>query len=213
MIVLISDLHKSLNSIEEMESVKWLLDILDDLKPDYLIGAGDWGEGMTIDDFSNILSRTRLIAVYGNHENFSIIKSFSIRDGQIIRVGKMRITGINGLIGDNRNYGINPDKFLKLINKLKDIDILITHQPPYLPEIYPKMRYNEATELMLKAVEQIKPKLHFNGHMTGGCYSYYEFEWGKYLRVDSSSRFRCYAIIDKDVTVYQRGEEIFNFSL
>ena len=215
MILFISDLHKSLDNKEEMESVKWLLDILDDLKPDYLIGAGDWGEGMTIDDFSNILSRTRLIAVYGNHENFSIIKSFSIRDGQIIRVGKMRITGINGLIGDNKNYGIHPDKFLKIISKLKDkdIDILISHQPPYLPEIYPKMRYNEATELMLQAVEQIKPKLHLNGHMTAGCYSYYEFEWGKYLRVDSSSKFRCYAVIDEKVTVYQRGEEIFSFSL
>ncbi|MBB5254625.1 metallophosphoesterase family protein [Sulfurisphaera ohwakuensis] len=213
MILLISDLHKSFDSLEEMESVKWLLSILDELKPDYLIGAGDWGEGMSIEDFSNILSRTKLIAVYGNHENFSIIKNFSIRDGQIIRVGNMRITGINGLIGDNKDYGIKPEKFLRIIGKLKDIDILVTHQPPYLPEIYPKMRYNEATELMLQALEQVRPKLHFNGHMTGGCYSYYEFEWGKYLRVDSSARFRCYAVIDKNVTVYQRGEEVFSFDL
>ncbi|QIW22840.1 metallophosphoesterase [Sulfolobus sp. S-194] len=213
MILLISDLHKSLDSLEEMESVKWLLSILDELEPDYLISAGDWGEGMSRDDFSNILSRTRLITVYGNHENFSIIKSFSIRDGQIIRVGNMRITGINGLIGENKDYGIKPEKFLRIISKLRDIDILISHQPPYLPEIYPKMRYNEAAELMLQALEEVKPKLHFNGHMTGGCYSYYEFEWGKYLRVDSSSRFRCYAVIDKDVTVYQRGEEVFSFAL
>jgi len=29
---------------------------------------------MTADDFSEILARTRLITVYGNHENFAIIK-------------------------------------------------------------------------------------------------------------------------------------------
>jgi len=50
--------------------------------------------------------------------------------------------------------------------------------------------------------------------MTGGCYSYYEFKWGKYLRVDTSARFRCYALTDgRDVTVYQKGEEVFRFSL
>ena len=55
MILLISDLHKSLDSMEEMNSVKWLLDVLDELNPEYLIGAGDWGEAMTADDFSEIL--------------------------------------------------------------------------------------------------------------------------------------------------------------
>jgi hypothetical protein len=37
--LLISDLHKSLDSMEEMNSVKWLLDVLDELNPEYLIGA------------------------------------------------------------------------------------------------------------------------------------------------------------------------------
>jgi len=77
-ILLISDLHKSLDSMEEVNSVKWLLNVLDELKPDYLIGAGDWGEAMTADDFSEILTRARLITVYGNHENFTTIKNLSI---------------------------------------------------------------------------------------------------------------------------------------
>jgi predicted phosphodiesterase len=85
--LLISDLHKSLDSMEEMNSVKWLLDVLDEPKPDYLIGAGDWGEAMTAEDFSEILTRARLITVYGNHENLTIIKNLSIRDGQVVRVG------------------------------------------------------------------------------------------------------------------------------
>ncbi len=37
--------------------------------------------------FSEILARARLITVYGNHENFTIIKNLSIRDGQVVRVG------------------------------------------------------------------------------------------------------------------------------
>ena len=78
MILLISDLHKGLDSMEEMNSVKWLLDVLDELKPEYLIGAGDWGEAKTAEDFSEILTRARLITVYGNHENFAIIKNLSI---------------------------------------------------------------------------------------------------------------------------------------
>jgi len=59
---------------------------LDKLNPEYLIGAGDWGEAMTVDDFSEILTRTRLITVSGNHKNFAIIKNLSIRDGEVVRV-------------------------------------------------------------------------------------------------------------------------------
>jgi len=58
--------------MEEINSVKWLLNVLDELKPDYLIGVGDWGEAMTADDFSEILTRARLITVHVNHKNFTI---------------------------------------------------------------------------------------------------------------------------------------------
>jgi len=213
-ILLISDLHKSLDSMEEMNSVKWLLDVFDKLKPEYLIGASDWGEEMVADDFSEILTRARLITVYGNHENFAIIKNLSIRDGQVVRVGGLRVSGINGLIGHDRDYGIPPGRFMRIVNKIEEVDIFITHQPPYIPELYPNMRDSESAMLMTQALERIRPRLHFSGHMTGGCYSYYEFKWGKYLRVDSSARFRCYALTDgRDVAVYQKGEEVFRFSL
>jgi len=33
---------------------------------------------MAADDFSEILTRARLITVYGNHENFAIIRNLSI---------------------------------------------------------------------------------------------------------------------------------------
>jgi len=117
----------------------------------------------------------------------------------------LRVSGINGLIGHDEDYGIPPGRFTR-IDKIKGIGILVTHQPPYIPELYPNMRDNEPAMLMTQALKRIRPRLHFSGHMTGGCYSYYEFKWGKYLRVDTSARFRCYALTDgRDVTVYQKG--------
>jgi predicted phosphodiesterase len=202
-ILLISDLHKTLDSMEEMNSVKWLLDVLDELNPEYLIGAGDWGEAMTTDDFSEILTRTRLITVYRNHENFAIIKNLSIRDGQVVRVGELRVSGINGLIGHDRDYGVPPGRFVRIVNKIKGVDVFVTHQPSYIPELYPNMRYSEPAMLMTHALERIRPTILQRAH-DGGCHSYYEFKWGKYLRVDSSARFRCYVLTNgRDVAIYQ----------
>jgi predicted phosphodiesterase len=126
-ILLISDLHKSLDSMDEMNSVKWLLDVLDELKPEYLIGAGNWGEATATDDFSEILTKTRLITVYRNHENFAIIKNLSIRDGEVVRVGGLRISGINGLIGHDEDYGIPPGRFMRIVDKIKGVNVLVTH--------------------------------------------------------------------------------------
>ncbi len=167
MILLISDLHKRLDSMEEMNLVKWLLDVLDELKPEYLIGAGDWGEAMTAEDFSEILTRARLITVYRNHENLAIIKNLSIGDGEVVKVGGLRVSGINGLIGHDRDYGIPPRRFMRVVSKIKEVDILITHQPPYIPELYPNMRDSESAMLMTQALERIRPRLHFNGRTTG----------------------------------------------
>ncbi len=126
----------------------------------------------------------------------------------------MRVSGFNGLIEHDEDYGIPPGRFMRILDKIKGVDVFVTHQPPYIPELHPNMRDNEPAILMMQALERIRLRLHFSGHMTGGCYSYYEFKWGKYLRVDSSARFRCYALTDeRDVAVYQKGEEVFRFSL
>jgi predicted phosphohydrolase len=56
---------------------------------------------------------------------------------------------------------------MRIMNKIKGVDILVIHQPPYIPELYPNMRGNEPAILMTQALEQIRPRLHFSGHMTG----------------------------------------------
>ncbi len=77
--------------------------------------------------FSEILARARLITVYGNHESFTIIKNLSIRDGQVVRVGELRVSGINGLIGHDEDYGIPLGRFVKIVNKIKGVDVFVTH--------------------------------------------------------------------------------------
>ena len=78
----------------------------------------------------------------------------------------MRVSGINDLIGDDEDYGIPPGRFTR-IDKIKGVDILVTHQPPYIPELYPNMRDNEPAMLMTQALKRVRPRLHFSGHMTG----------------------------------------------
>jgi len=92
------------------------------------------------------------------HENFAIIKNLSIRDGQVVRVGELRVSGINGLIGYDEDYGIPPGRFMRIVNKIKGVDILVTHQPPYIPELYPNMRDSEPAMLMTQALERIRPR-------------------------------------------------------
>ncbi|MFP3312899.1 MAG: metallophosphoesterase family protein [Thermocladium sp.] len=212
-LLFISDLHKTLENLDEMESVDWLLRVLDDVKPDYLLSAGDTGEALTLEDIERISSRTKPILIYGNHENFSIIKDFAIKDGQLIKAGNLRITGVNGLVeGEKRReYSFNVEKLFRLIPKIRGVDIFISHQPPYLPDVYSKMKYDEGIWRFTEFLHEVQPKLHLNGHMSAGCYSHYKFPWGGvYLRVESSASYRCYAIIEnEDVTVYEDGEEVF----
>ncbi|MFZ8809682.1 MAG: metallophosphoesterase family protein [Pyrobaculum sp.] len=168
-ILLISDLHKTLESAEEVESVRWLLHVLDGLEPEVLVSAGDWGEAMTVDDFFQIASRVRLVTVYGNHENFSAVRSFVLRDGEVVEAGGFRIAGVNGLVCGGAEYCTPPGRFRRAVSKIGSVDIFASHQPPSAP--YPQLEGDETAELMRWALEKIRPRLHFSGHMAGGRYS------------------------------------------
>ncbi|EWG06380.1 MAG: hypothetical protein ASUL_09839 [Candidatus Aramenus sulfurataquae] len=224
--LLVSDVHKSYRfykGYDESVAVEWLLEIIDNTEPQILISAGDWDEGMTSEDFGRIISKVKLLTIYGNHENFPIIKNYAMPNGKVFEFGGLKIAGINGLIGENSIKGIpvtTQTQFMNAVYRIKNsvskLDILITHQPPYIPDIYPKMRVDDYNELVFEAVEELKPRLFFNGHVTAGCYSYYQFPSGtKYLRVDSSQIYRCYGLLESEenkVTVYRDDEEMFSLT-
>ena len=216
-IIFVSDVHKTYR-VPEVNAVEWVISLIDSLRPDALISAGDWDEGVTEGDFLRIASKTRLVTVYGNHENFAVITKFAVGDGEVMDLGGLKVSGVNGLIGDGRKiYELPPGKFRGVVRRLKKsvgrLDLFVAHQPPYLPEVYPWAQEDEAGKLMLCALQELRPKLFLNGHMSAGCYSYYELPSGtKYLRVDSSQREKCYAVLDDNrVVVFRDGEEVFSF--
>ncbi len=78
----------------------------------------------------------------------------------------------------------------------KEIDILLIHEAPYLPRLFPFMRDSIASRAVLEAIRIIKPKLVINGHMHSGGYKTYSFSFGtKYVYIDSSQAEGHYLIL------------------
>jgi len=232
-LLFVSDIHMNLKGYkgtDESYAMIWLNELIDEIKPNVLLSAGDWDKDVTPNDFSIISSKVKLITIYGNHENFNIIKDYSIKDGKVIKLDNITISGINGLLKDKMPFlGKYDDEkniiksYLKEINqKIKKhankLDIFISHQPPYLPEVYQGMVNDIYNQAILDFIMELRPRLYLNGHMKP-CYSFYEFSSGtKYLRVDSSQSCKHFAIIDTEnfeVKVYydnkRNFEEILSF--
>ncbi len=55
----------------------------------------------------------------------------------MVKVGGVEGFRFNGLIGHNEDYGIPPGRFMRILDKIKGVDVLVTHQPPYIPELHP----------------------------------------------------------------------------
>ncbi len=99
--------------------------------------------------------------------------------------------------------------------KGKDVDVLLMHEVPFLPQLYPYQHKNAGSIVALRAIEMIRPKLVLNGHMHGCCHSYYEFPWGsRHLRVESSMHEKCYAILDTnrlEIIVFRDRELVYRY--
>ncbi|MGC9133712.1 metallophosphoesterase family protein [Caldisphaera sp.] len=219
-LLFVSDIHMNLKiykGVDESYAMIWLNKLIDKIKPDVLLSAGDWDKDVTPKDFSIISSKVKLITIYGNHENFNIIKDYSIKDGKVIKLNNISISGINGLLEEKVSFSwknIKEENIIesylnKIIRDIKkytnNLDIFISHQPPFLPEVYPGMIEDIYNKAMLNFIKELRPKLYLNGHMKP-CYSFYEFPYGtKYLRVDSSQSCKHFAIINtenSEVVVY-----------
>ncbi|NRS87458.1 Icc-related predicted phosphoesterase [Flavobacterium sp. 7E] len=85
-------------------------------------------------------------------------------------------------LGFQSPKGVEINKHWKLIPK--DTDILITHGPPFGILDLTASNYNAGCEMLLKKVNQIKPKLHVFGHIHEG---YGIIENGKTIFANASS--------------------------
>lgn len=212
---MISDLHydkRVFKGVDESRAWPWLLEVVDHPRPDLLLSCGNWGMAISPEEFEELLRRTTVLTIYGNHENVSVLAGLrNVRDGapvlmedaRIYEVGGVRIAGISGIIASRPvvRKGVPrklADDYVEAARKLKgsDVDVLLIHEIPALRDVYPGVRVDYATTAALEAIRVVAPKLVFNGHMHHSLYTIYRF--GDiptlYVRVDSSQKHRHYAI-------------------
>ena len=236
-IMVISDLHyerRVFRGVDESKAWGWLLSIVDYQRPDLLLSCGDWGSAINEEEFYELLRRVIVLTIYGNHENMDVLtKMYNIKtdnylpilmeDGRVYELSGLSIAGISGIIASKRKVkkGVprrTPEEFLNIAKKLegKEVDVLLIHETPYLPELFPFMRDDYTSRTALEAVRVVKPRLVFNGHMHYGGYKFYEFSFGtKYVYIDSSQQNRHYAILsinNMKLEVWKDFEEVVNIT-
>ncbi|MCD6340802.1 MAG: metallophosphoesterase family protein [Desulfurococcales archaeon] len=216
-VMAISDLHydrRVFHGVDRSKAWGWLLSIVDYHKPNLLLSCDDWGTAISFEEFYVLLKKAIVLTIYGNHENMDVlIKLYNVKtneylpvlmeDARIYEYAGLRIAGINGIIARKRKVkkGVprkTPEEFLGAAEKLrnKGIDLLLIHETPYLPELFPFMRDSISSRTALRAIEIVKPRVVFNGQMHFGGYKIYEFSYGtKYVYLDSSQANRHYAIL------------------
>jgi len=203
--------------VDESRAWSWLMEVVDYHRPNLLLSCGDWGSAVNPEEFYELLKKVIVLTIYGNHENMEVLtKLYNVRsdrylpvlmeDGKVCVFGDLRIAGINGIISEKRRSrkGVprkRSSEFLEVAKELegKGVDVLLLHETPYLPELFPFIRNSFNSRSALEAVKIIKPRILFNGHMHYGGYKIYEFSFGtKYVYLDSSQQNRHYVILYAD---------------
>jgi len=241
-ILFISDLHYTARP-HERDQGEWLLSIVDYLNPDILISAGDWDELADENYLRNLVQRVPVLTIFGNHENLEALKS--VNNPLLNGIGILMpdftpmnfkdsfgftILGVNGIWSGRkrRRKGIPRKKGKEFLNlaiefcekyspKPFDIDILVVHDVPDIPEYSGSITLHAGTSLIKEMINLIKPKLVLNGHLHLTEYTFTKLEYGGYyLRVDSSKKHRGFAVIDWSetvkITVYKESAEEKIFS-
>jgi len=219
-IMVISDLHynrRVFHGIDESKAWSWLLNIIDYHGPDLLISLGDWGEGITEEEFYQLLKKVRVWSIFGNHENMEILRKMYnvltnkyepvlMGDGEIRIFNNTRFGAINGIIAYRRRErkGVprkRPEEFIEYGKKLAGkVDVLLLHDSPWIPlPEYQAISKDDRTKTVEETIKVVKPGLVFCGHLHISPYTAYGFDFGTlYVRIDSSQKHRCYSILYPD---------------
>jgi len=223
-VLIISDLHydrKIYKGVDESKAWSWLLSIVDYHKPDLLLSCGDWGSAISFGEFYELLKKTIVLSIYGNHENMEVLaKLYNIKsdkylpvlmnDGEVYEFEGIKIAGISGIISEKRRTkkGVprkRPEEYLNIAKRLggKNIDILLIHEVPYLPNLFKNIKDSTPTRTALEVIKIIRPRIVINGHMhPEEGFKVYKFPFNTYyFNIDSSQANKCYIIIEVDNSV------------
>ncbi len=215
-LLMVSDLHCEKNP----DVFEWLQELLNETRPDYLIVAGDWGE---CSSYPQLLPKDQVITVYGNHDNvFELRNKFTLLDGDVVDLGGLRVGGISGIIspkGTPTKTGIprkRPSEYVMVANRIKGkTDLMVIHEAPYIPEVFGRMWKSAGSLAALKAVNVVKPKILFVGHLHLAPALHAELEDGLHIvHVDSTQKG--YALLDLkkgSLSGYKDNIKVFEVSL
>ncbi len=244
-ILFVSDLHYTPYH-NEGDQGEWLLKRIDEVRPDVLISAGDWDELATAEYLSTITQKVPLLTIYGNHENMPALLTVKnpllrnmkvlLPDYRIVDLSEefgFKIVGVSGIWSGKRRSrrGVPRKKGDEFITRARefyekyhlekfDIDILLIHDVPNIPEYSRMITMHAGTVQVREMIELFKPKLVLNGHVHISEYTFAMLDYGGYyLRVDSSKKHRGFAVIHWDdnpkIEVYKESmkNKIFKVNL
>lgn len=219
-----SDLHFEKgyhHDVFEFGAFQWLLRLVKRTKPTALVGLGDWGYAWTMENWQQLTSTVPVHALYGNHDDLSTLQIVKNRDGsnilatdgEIRTIENTKFGFINGIIAEDKKVkeGIarkTSKEFLECAMKLVGVDVLCTHESPYLPDYEGRIHRSVGNLTVVEAIELVKPKLAISGHLSGP-YTASEIGTSTAIRVESSQTEKHYAIIrvdENNVTIWNDGK-------
>jgi len=203
-ILFVSDLH--IDDDNRYGQLSWLKALVRKYSPDMVLSAGDNGE-LLADDIKSL--NVSFYTIYGNHDRPELVQSdkelskYWLVDGLHMFYSGVRILVWNGIFGFRKRgrkwYHRSLDDAVRLGFKYQKTspDIFISHEVPWYK--FDKKRTQEYLAVLNFIVKIVKPKVWLNGHMhldVPVTYDSETFSPTKYVRVDSRSVSRGYAIID-----------------
>ena len=213
-ILAVSDIHyerEAAKEPEDTEAWNWLLSIVDYHRPDLLLGCGDWGSAVNTQEFEELLAKTKVYTIYGNHENLKVLSELRNQDGspvllqdcRVVEFNGVKIGGINGIIALRRRSKKDvprkrPEEFVEVAYCLaeKKIDIMLLHETVPLSDYRGLIIFPSYLNAVVQAIKIAAPRLVLNGHIhIDQGYTLSRINNIVYLRVDSSQGSRHYGIL------------------
>jgi len=222
--------------VHDVRGFRRLVELIEEYRPEFVLGCGDWGSRKRVEGynyeiydlaleeieglFREIISRTRLYTVYGNHDEIELIKCLMnvdgspiwLRDFEVRDIAGMRVMGLNGLITltGRKIYHIAEfelrRKLAEFLKHRVDVDIVVSHDAPkyFSDKIVDRSGnvYHAGHELLSETLMVLRPRLWLHGHIHD---QQYERSFGGLVICVGSLLQESYVVISSEVEVYQNG--------
>ncbi len=239
-ILVVSDIHYEtgkrryhLQGFDEAKSLPWLRQTAEARGVDTIINLGDLGDSVTRQEWDELVRDYRVYSLYGNHDNYHLLKRVKNVDGSPLLMNDsdirdfygQRFGFINGIVTHTgkqkrRVPRKTPEQFVKVAEGLRDkVDFLCMHESPPVA-LYRKKLLGAENVLAAKLAADIAaPKITLSGHLGFGPFTIAPIIESRdilSIRIDSGQDNKGYAVIDtrqKDITLYQDTMPKYKFSI